>query len=142
MNIARKSVATPSATSRSEVSNGTRLLQNVDGRSSSARRFRDLVRAFELEVGGVLTEADRGLIRQAASLQLKGEMLQAALVRGEDVDADQIIRIAGTSRRILGAISAKAAKRKPQGQDMLQAYLAEHYSAPDDVAEPEALEAP
>jgi hypothetical protein len=115
MNLTRKSVATPTATSRSEVSNGTRLLQNVDGRSSSARRFRDLVSAFEQEVGGVLTEADRGLIRQAASLQLKGEMLQAALVRGEDVDADQIIRIAGTSRRILSSIAGKAAKNKPAG---------------------------
>jgi hypothetical protein len=115
MNLTRKSVATPTATSRSEVSNGTRLLQNVDGRSSSARRFRDLVNAFEQEVGGVLTDSDRGLIRQAASLQLKGEMLQAALVRGEDVDADQIIRIAGTSRRILSSIASKAAKNKPAG---------------------------
>jgi hypothetical protein len=84
-----------------------------------------LVRAFELEVGGVLTEADRGLIRQAASLQLKGELLQAALVRGEDVDADQIIRIAGTSRRILGAISSRASKNKPTGPDLLQQYLAQ-----------------
>jgi hypothetical protein len=139
MNIARTSVATPSATSRSEVSNGTRLLQNVDGRSSSARRFRDLVRAFELEVGGVLTEADRGLIRQAASLQLKGELLQAALVRGEDVDADQIIRIAGTSRRILGAISSRASKNKPTGPT-LQEYVARKVAeraagAPDGDAE-------
>src|SRR5258705_8679403 len=34
---------------RSRVTNGTRLLQGIDGRSASARRFRDLVRAYEAE---------------------------------------------------------------------------------------------
>jgi len=40
---------------------------NVDGRSAYARRFRDLVRAFEAEVGGTLSELERGLVRQAAA---------------------------------------------------------------------------
>ena len=50
MQALRSNIATARATTRSEVSNGTRLLQNVDGRSSSARRFRDLVRAYEGEL--------------------------------------------------------------------------------------------
>jgi hypothetical protein len=83
MQHARDTLATSCATSRSKVSNGTRLLQNVDGRSSSARRFRDLVNAFEEEVGGPLSEVERGLIRQAAALTFKAEELQSALVKGE-----------------------------------------------------------
>ena len=56
---------------RSKISNGTRLLANVDGRSAYARRFRDLIVAFEAEVGGTLTELERGLVRQAAAVSLK-----------------------------------------------------------------------
>jgi hypothetical protein len=53
------------------------------------------------------------MIRQAAGLTLRAEQLQAAVVRGEAVDDDQLIRLSSTARRLLTAISAKAAKRKP-----------------------------
>src|SRR5258705_6554548 len=112
MQHARDTLATSCATSRSKVSNGTRLLQNVDGRSSSARRFRDLVRAYESEVGGNLTEVERGLIRQAAALTFKAETLQSDLVNGNPVDGDQLIRLTGTAKRILSALGEKASKRK------------------------------
>src|SRR3954453_4619578 len=112
MQHARDTFANPCATTRSKVSNGTRLLQNVDGRSSSARRFRDLVRAYEAEVGGNLTEVERGLIRQAAALTFKAETLQSDLVNGNPVDGDQLIRLTGTAKRILSAIGEKASKRK------------------------------
>jgi hypothetical protein len=45
------------ATTRSKVSNGTLLFANIDGRTSSARRFRDLVQNFEAEFDGDLCEA-------------------------------------------------------------------------------------
>jgi len=112
MQTLRDTLATSCATSRSKLSNGTRLLQNVDGRSSSARRFRDLVRAYETEVGGNLTEVERGLIRQAAALTFKAETLQSDLVNGNPVDGDQLIRLTGTAKRILSAIGEKASKRK------------------------------
>jgi hypothetical protein len=113
MQHARDTLATSRATSRSKVSNGTRLLQNVDGRSSSARRFRDLVRAYETEVGGNLTEVERGLIRQAAAVTFKAEALQSDLVNGHPVDGDQLIRLTGTAKRILAALGEKASMRKP-----------------------------
>jgi hypothetical protein len=123
MQHARDTLATACPTSRSKVSNGTRLLQNVDGRSSSARRFRDLVRAYEAEVGGNLTEVERGLIRQAAALTFKAETLQSDLVNGNPVDGDQLIRLTGTAKRILSAIGEKASKRK-HDEPSLAAYLA------------------
>jgi hypothetical protein len=126
MQHALNTVATSCATSRSKVSNGTRLLQNVDGRSSSARRFRDLVRAYEAEVGKDLTEVERGLIRQAAALTFKAETLQSDLVNGHPVDGDQLIRLTGTAKRILSALGEKAAKRNARGgdDDELDRYLA------------------
>jgi len=115
MHDARKSLAMGCATSRSKISNGTRLHQNVDGRSSSARRFRDLLASLQVEIGGSLNEADQSLTRQAAMLLLKSEEMQAAAIRGEPIDSDQLIRLASTSKRILGVIAAKAAKRRPAG---------------------------
>jgi hypothetical protein len=108
------------------------MLEGVDGRTASARRFRDLVRAYENEVGGNLTEVDRGLIRQAAALTFKAETLQSDLVNGNPVDGDQLIRLTGTARRIMSAISEKARHRKepaPTLQDHLRKRAAERADA-------------
>jgi hypothetical protein len=61
---------------------------------------------------------------------LRAEQLQAAIVRGEDVDDDQLIRISSTSKRILEAISAKATKRKAPASGDLQSYLAGRSAVP------------
>lgn len=99
-------------TTRSAVSNRSQLLKNVDGRSSSARRFKDLVRNFEAEVGGPISAVEHSLITQAACMQLRSEQLQADVVNGVQVDSDALIRLAGTVRRLLAMLSAKATKRK------------------------------
>jgi|SRR5579871_4330480 len=97
-----------SSTNRSRVTNGSQLLIGVDGRSPRARRFRDLVRAYEAEFE-VTTELDRGLIRQAALLTLKSEQLQAAVVNGEAVDTEILTNLSGQIRRLLGDLRRKAA---------------------------------
>lgn len=113
-----------SSTNRSAVSNRSRILDGVDGRSAGARRFRDICRSYEEEAGGVVSEVERDLIRQAAGLTLRAEQLQSAIVRGEAVNNDELIRLSSTSKRILEAIHAKAAKRKAPASNDLQAYLA------------------
>jgi|SRR5579883_1745749 len=97
-------------TTRAKVSNGTRLLANVDLRSSSARRFRDLVRSYEAELGGNLTELERGLIKQAAALSLRTEQMQEAIVRGDAVDADALIRLSSEARRILTSLQKRQSR--------------------------------
>jgi hypothetical protein len=112
MQHSRTTNTTACATTRSSISNGTRLLQNVDGRSASARRFRDLVQAYEAEVGGTLSELERGLVRQAAILSLKTEQMQESIVRGENVDSDTLIRLSGEARRILTSL-----RKRHNGRD-------------------------
>jgi hypothetical protein len=112
---------------RSAITNGKQLHSNarpVDGRSHHARRFRDLVAAYTAEIGGTLTESESGLLRQAAALALRCEQLQAAIVRGEAVDDDLLIRISGTAKRLLGAIASKSADREPGGTMTLPQYAA------------------
>ncbi len=124
MRIVRTQITPISPTNRSAVSNRSRMLEGVDGRSAGARRFRDLVNAYEAELGGVLSEAERSLVRQAVGLQLQAERMQGAIVRGEPVDSDALIRVSSTSKRLLAVIAAKAGKRKPTDKPNLKDYLA------------------
>ena len=91
------------------------MLAGVDGRSASARRFRDLVADLTTEHAGDrdLSTAETGAIRQAAALLLRAEQLQVAIVKGETVDSDTLIRLSGEARRALDVLKKRGAKGKP-----------------------------
>jgi hypothetical protein len=76
---------------RSRVTNGSKLLPLADGRSVTARRFRDLYEDIAMDLGGLdcLSEAQKQLIRRAAMLSAESERLEALSARGEagfDID--------------------------------------------------------
>ena len=77
---ARRATVVPPPRTRSAISNGSRLLANVDARSAGARRFRDLVRAFSADLGDNLSEGDLALVRQAATLIQRGEQFAGLAV--------------------------------------------------------------
>ena len=58
------------------------------------------------------------------TLQLAAENMQERVVRGEPVDADQLIRVSSTSKRLLGIIASRTGKRKPAAGPTLAEYLA------------------
>ena len=69
MHALRTNNAGGRATTRSRISNRWRMLPGVDGRSSAARRFRDICANYEAEAGGNVTEviarpAKAGLVRR------------------------------------------------------------------------------
>jgi hypothetical protein len=74
-----------SAAHKSRVSNGSKLLPLADGRSTTARRFRDLIEEISADLGGpsILSEGQRQLIRRAAMLSAECERLEALAARGE-----------------------------------------------------------
>ena len=86
-----------------------------DGRSRAARRFRRLCEAFALDLGGddSLTAAERALIRQAAAMTMKAEDAQTALLCGETVDTDDLVRLSNASARLLTALGVQRRKRQP-----------------------------
>jgi hypothetical protein len=113
-------------------------LPRTDGRTLASRRFRQLCEAYEAEIGGQLTEVERGLVKQAAALTLQAETMQTDIINGQPIDADQLIRITGTARRILESIGARAAKNKPSdGASDLQNYLASRQPADEAEADDE-----
>jgi hypothetical protein len=109
-------------TARSRVTNGKELLANIDGRSTEARRYRDLCFSFADDCGGAaaLTEAQRALVRQAAALSVQSEKLQAAMIRGEAIDDEQMTRVANSLSRILSRLGRKRAQAKPSVADNIR----------------------
>src|SRR5690349_5748033 len=97
---------------RSSVTNGKALLIGIDGRTQHAKRFRDLVRAFTDELGGHPSEVDKGLVKQAAAMELKVEMLHADLVNGLRVPTDDLTRATSEARRLTELIRSKSKRPK------------------------------
>jgi hypothetical protein len=102
---------------RSALTNGTRLHDGgVDHRSPAARRFKDLTQSFAAPLGGFdsLDETRRALVRSAASLTMHAERLQAALARGDNVDADELVRVSSEARRALESVRQREPQPKSQ----------------------------
>src|SRR5258705_13392337 len=74
----------------------------LDGRSATARRFRDLVNAFVADMGGLdrCSEIKLGLLRRLAATTVQAEMLEARMVNGEAIDIATLCTLASTTVRI------------------------------------------
>jgi hypothetical protein len=130
MQVACGEITALSPTTRSKITNGSRLLYGIDGRSAAARRYRDLISDLIREHGGAkaMSTVDLGLIRQAAAITLQAELLQARIVRGEVVSADELIRLSSEARRILSSLRKRVPPVRPPT-------LAEYLTARAVVAE-------
>jgi hypothetical protein len=94
-----------SATNRSKMTNGSKLLDCVDGRSSEARRFRDILRGYQRQFAAA-SEED---CRVAAMLAMRLEQMQSQLVRGEPVDDGMMLTTAKTHQHLLSALKGEPA---------------------------------
>jgi len=89
---------------RSKVTNGSALLPDVvDGRSATARRYRDLVEALTADQGGAdqCSESRRQLIRRFASVSVLCEQAEAKLAAGEEIDVSQHALLCSTLTRLV-----------------------------------------
>jgi hypothetical protein len=82
------------------------------GRSAAGRRFRTIYRALE-EAYESTTELDRVMLRNAATVTLLMEDQQAALIRGEAVDAEAVGKTSDRLRRIIGDLRKKSTNAVP-----------------------------
>src|SRR5262245_27996066 len=84
------SVSVDKSTARSRVTNGTVLLEGVDGRSREARRFRDFVDQALRDLKREPIEADVALVRRAAALELIIAQRESLIASGQPVDVKDI----------------------------------------------------
>jgi hypothetical protein len=109
--------------SRSALTNRPHTLRGIDGRTMSARRYRDLCIALADDLGGQdkLSEPTRILVRQAAAISVQLESLQSKIVSGVDVDLEQLTRLSNVLGRTLQRLGLKkpAAPRGPTLAEIL-----------------------
>jgi hypothetical protein len=98
----RPSVGGSAPALRARVTNHKDLLPGLDGRSATARRFRDLVNAFIADMGGLdsCSEIRLGLLRRLAATTVQAEILEARMVNGETIDIATLCTLASTTVRL------------------------------------------
>ena len=106
--------------------------KRIDGRSPEGRRFRDLCLSLATDLGGVdeISDSTALLIRQAATLSVHLERLQARLATGDsDIrtisEVSRLANVHGRALRALGIRKPVAKKRT------IQDYLAERAASMD-----------
>jgi hypothetical protein len=74
---------------KSRVTNGAKLLPMTDGRSATARRFKDLLQDYHGDLGGIeiMSTGEQQLAKRAAFLSAELERLEAMAIRGERLGA-------------------------------------------------------
>jgi hypothetical protein len=106
MMLANRSMVGNRKHGRSAVSNGTKLLDGVDGRSRVFRRYKDLVR--ELSAGGEVDAVRQQFIRRIATLAVFCERCEADMTAGRSVNWENYTRSANAMKRLLRDLDPRA----------------------------------
>lgn len=87
---------------RSRVTNHKDLLPGVKGSTKAARRFRDLVNGFLVDMGGAdqCSDIKIGLLRRLAAVTVQAEVIEARMINGEKVDIGTLCTLASTVVRL------------------------------------------
>jgi hypothetical protein len=99
--VTRTKIDKPSPKTRSRVSNGSAVLDNVDGRSAVARRYRDVLSELISDLGGDPSGAQSAIARRAASLCVVCEQAEAEMLAGGILDLAEFTTAANSLRRLL-----------------------------------------
>lgn len=98
---------------KARVSNGKAMVATADGRTIWVRRLKDLIEAHESDLGGTdkLTQAQRSIVRRAATLSVELERLEASFaqagqIKPQDLDAYQ--RASNSLRRLLETLGIRS----------------------------------
>ena len=111
---------------RSRITNGGDILPYVDGRSTLARRYRDIASQLAVDQGGAdrLGEARLHLIRRFAACACIAEQLEARLANGEQIDISEHAQLCSSLVRIASRIGIDRIPREVAPS--LSEYLRRH----------------
>jgi hypothetical protein len=81
----------------------------VDGRTRPAIKFRETAGALASDLGGAdqLTRAQMELVRRVSGFAVLADQIEEQLCRGELVDLEAYVAVAGTQARILRTLGLK-----------------------------------
>jgi hypothetical protein len=101
---------------RSKITNGTRLLPTIDGRSVWARRLRDLIELHQHDLGGEdrLSVAENSLIRRASALTVELEHLELKFLDQGEATPQQLNLYGRTSNTLTRVLRELGIRRRPR----------------------------
>jgi hypothetical protein len=116
MPVASTLITETKPTARSRLTNRSAVVIGVDGRSSWARRLRDVIELHLNDLGGpdAVSSAKRSIVRRAATLTVELERLESRFAQAGEADAadlDLYQRTAGNLRRLLEAVGLERVAR-------------------------------
>jgi hypothetical protein len=113
------------------------VLDNVDGRSAVARRYRDVLSELISDLGGDPSGAQSAIARRAASLCVVCEQAEAEMLAGGILDLAEFTTAANSLRRLLSDLGLE--RRAKDITPSLASYLTSESRKP--VASPSHGEA-
>ena len=119
---------------RSAITNGSKLLAGVDGRSPWIRRCKDLIREHLSDLGGPdnVSAAERSLVRRCAVITAELEHLEARFALAGEANAEDLdlyLRASNNLRRLLETVGLQ---RRPR--DVTLPSLREYLAKPQEEA--------
>ena len=121
---------------RSRITNNPMLVADLDMRTPTGRRFRDIIRQVVADHGGIerCSETRLQLIRRFAATAVVAEMLEAKLVVGASLNIEKHTLLCATLTRIAKLIGIE--RRAKEVVPTLEAYLEQTYGTEQENAEP------
>jgi hypothetical protein len=103
-------------TARSAITNGSAVLPGVDGRSTWVRRLRDLISLHVRDLGGedAISEAERSIVRRAATLTVELERLEAKFATAGEAGPADLAAYTTTSNALRRLLETVGLKRRPR----------------------------
>jgi hypothetical protein len=122
---------------RSRMSNGSAVLPGVDGRSTWARRLRDLISLHLSDLGGdgAVSEAEKSIVRRVATLTVELERMESVFALAGEALPEQIDlyqRTANSLRRLLESVGLE--RRAKNVTPTLAQYLESKAAASTEAA--------
>jgi hypothetical protein len=128
MDLNAHKVGRGSRTTRSRVTNGNTILDNVDGRSAMARRYRDLMSELTSDLGDSPSGAQTAIIRRACTLIITCEQAESELLAGVKLDVAEFVTATNSLRRLLSDLGLE--RRAKDITPSLEKYLASGLAKP------------
>ena len=101
MTAPRTPLVKPKPQAGTQKGNGRLVLTGVDGRSTAARRFKEIVSTLFSDLGGDPTEAQKAIASRAATLAVWCEQAETDFANGQSFDVATYATSANAMRRLL-----------------------------------------
>jgi hypothetical protein len=101
MTASRSPLTPPKPQAGTRKGNGAIVMAGVDGRTSQARRFKEVLSMLVQDMGGDPTEAQKAIAARAATLAVWCEQSEVAYAQGEGFDVASYTTASNAMRRLL-----------------------------------------